>query len=127
MIEQRQFHRVRLTEKCTLTYQDAIYQGELENISLNGAVISCADMVPVPLGAICQLVVYLSGEVNPLRLNVEVMHSNHAMLGMRFVPLDEYGQHRLVNLVEKFTTEPDKLVTELDAIKWHIANYLRAS
>ena len=127
MIEQRQFHRVKLTEKCTLTYQETIYQGELENISLNGAVISCADMVPVPLGAICQLVVYLSGEVNPLRLNVEVMHSNHAMLGMRFVPLDEYGQHRLVNLVEKFTTEPDKLVTELDAIKWHIANYLRAS
>ncbi len=127
MIEQRQFYRVRLTEKCTLTHLDTVYQGELENISLNGAVISCADMVPVPLGAICQLVVYLNGEANPLSLNVEVMHCNHAMLGMRFVPLDEYRQHRLVNLVEKFTTEPDKLVTELDAIKWHIANYLRAS
>ena len=127
MIEQRQFHRVKLTEHCTLNYQDTIYQGELDNISLNGAVISCGGEIPVPLGAICQLVVYLKGEVNPLKLNVEVMHSNHAMLGMRFVPLDEHGQHRLVNLVEKFTMEPDKLVTELDAIKWHIANYLRAS
>ena len=127
MIEQRQFHRVKMTEKCTLTYQGTIYQGELENISLNGAVISIPCDVPIQIGAICLLTVYLKGEVNPLRLNVEVIHSNLAMLGMRFVPLDECGQNRLVHLVEKFTTEPEKLVTELEAIKWHIANYLRAS
>ena len=127
MIEQRQFHRVKLTEKSALVYQDTIYQGELENISLNGAVISIEDGVSIPTGAICLLIVYLKGEVNPLRLNVEVIHNNLAMLGMRFVPLDEYGQNRLVHLVEKFTTEPEKLVTELESIKRHIANYLRAS
>ena len=127
MIEQRQFHRVKLTEKCALAYQDVIYQGELENISLNGAVISIAGEVPIPVGAICLLVVYLNGETNPLRLNVELIHNNLAMFGMRFVPLDEYGQNRLVHLVGKFTTEPEKLVSELDAIKWHIANFLRAS
>ena len=127
MIEQRQFHRVELTEKCDLTHQGTFYPGSLENISLNGAVISFADSVSIPMGAICLLTVYLNGEVDPLRLNAEVIHSNRSMLGMRFVPLDEYGQNCLVHLVEKFTTEPDKLVTELERIKWHIANYLRAS
>jgi hypothetical protein len=127
MIEQRQFHRVKLAERCDLAYQNSNYQGELENISLNGAVVGFAGNVVIPIGAICLLTVYLKGEANPLRLNAEVIHSSLASLGMRFVPLDEYGQNCLVHLVESFTTEPDKLVTEMERIKWHIANYLRAS
>lgn len=127
MIEQRRFHRVKLTEKCTLSYQEAIIQGELENISLNGAVISVANDLSIPMGAICRLTVFLKGERDPLKLNVEVMHSNLAMLGMRFVPLDEYGQNVLVHLVEKFTTDPEKLTSELDTIKWHISKFLQAS
>ena len=127
MIEHRRFHRVKLAEKCALSYQDTIYQGELENISLNGAVVSFADNAAIPMGAICLLTLFLTGEINPLKLNVEVIHSNLDILGMRFVPLDEYGQNRLVHLVQSFTTEPDKLITELEAIKWHIAKYLRAS
>jgi c-di-GMP-binding flagellar brake protein YcgR len=127
MIEQRQFHRVKLTERCDLAYQNTNYQGELENISLNGAVISFAENLSIPMGSICLLTVYLKGEASPLRLNAEVIHSNLASLGMRFVPLDEYGQNCLVHLVESFTTEPEMLVTELARIKWHIANYLRAS
>jgi|GEM_PF-1955893 len=127
MIEQRQFHRVKLTERCTLAYLNTNYQGELENISLNGAVIGFDGNVPIPLGAICLLTVHLKGEASPLRLNAEVIHSSLTSLGMRFVPLDEYGQNCLVHLVESFTTEPDKLATELERIKWHIANYLRAS
>jgi len=127
MIEQRQFHRVKLTERCVLSYQNAAYPGELENISLNGAVISLPDSASIPNGAICLLTVDLKGELSPLKLNVEVIHANRTLLGMRFVPLDEYGQNCLVHLVGKFTSEPDKLSTELDTIRWHIANYLRAS
>jgi hypothetical protein len=127
MIEQRQYHRVALTEKCALVYQDTIYQGELENISLNGAVVTLTESASLPKGVICLLIVYLNGESNPLRLNVEVIHRSLPMLGVRFVPLDEYGQNRLVHLVQKFSTDPDKLETELDSLKWHITNYLRAS
>ena len=127
MIEQRQFHRVKLTEACALSYQDTSYPAELDNISLNGAVITLSDRVVIPNGAICLLTVYLRGEKTPLRLNAEVIHANRAMVGMRFIPLDEYGQNCLVDLVEKFTTEPNKLASELDSIKWHIVNYLRAS
>ena len=116
-----------MAEKCSLAYQDTIYHGELENISLNGAVVAFTDHVAIPMGSIGLLIVYLKGEKSPLKLNVEIIHSNLDMLGMRFVPLDEFGQNRLVHLVQSFTTEPDKLVTELESIKWHIANYLRAS
>jgi len=127
MIEQRRFHRVRMTERCVLAYQGVLYHGELENISLNGAVVGFTDSVPIPLGSIGLLTVYLKGEKNPLKLNVEVIHGNLGMLGMRFVPLDESGQASLVHLVESFTTEPEKLASELESLKWHIANYLRAS
>lgn len=127
MIEQRQFHRVRMTETCSLTYQDCLYHGQLDNISLNGAVVSFTETVSVPVGAICLLSVHLKAEAAPLKLNIEVIHSNGAMVGMRFVPLDEHGQNRLVHLVQRFTTEPEKLASELDALKWHLSNFLRAS
>jgi hypothetical protein len=127
MIEQRQFHRVKMAEKCDLAYQDNKHPGQLENISLNGAIITLTDSVVIPMGAICLLTLHLKGESNPLKLNAEIIHCNHAKVGMRFVPLDEYGQNCLVHLVQSFTTEPDKLATELERIKWHIANYLHAS
>ena len=127
MIEQRQFHRVNLTEQCELTYQDTVHQGQLENISLNGAVASFAGRIPVQPGTLCLLTVYLKGETHPLRLNVEIIHSNLAMVGMRIASLDECGQACLVGLVKSFTSEPDQLAAELERIKWHIANYLRAS
>lgn len=126
MIEKRQFHRIGMTETCSLSHQDKLYEGQLDNISLNGAVASFPDDVELPTGAICLLTIYLKDD-SILKLNVEIIHSNTAMVGMRFVPLDEDGQHRLVNLVEKFTTEPAKLASELEKLKWHIANYLRAS
>ncbi|GFO58457.1 hypothetical protein GMST_07820 [Geomonas silvestris] len=126
MNEQRKFHRVRMTETCSLSYQSTLYHGQLDNISLNGAVVSFTEPVSVPVGAICLLTVYLK-ETAPLRLNIEVIHSNNAMIGMRFVPLDEAGQHQLVDLVQRFSTEPEKLASELDILKWQIANYLRAS
>jgi hypothetical protein len=127
MKEQRKFHRVGMTEKCSLAFQGTLYQGQLDNISLNGAVVSFTDHISIAKGAICLLTVHLSGDLPPLKLNVEVIHSNLDILGMRFVPLDENGQNRLVQLVEKFTTEPAKLASELDDLKWHITNYLRAS
>jgi len=127
MTEKRQFHRVRMTETCSLTYQNDLYHGQLDNISLNGAVVSFTEKVTIPVGTICLLSVFLKGESAPLRLNIEVIHCHDAMIGMRFVPLDQFGQNQLVNLVQRFTTEPEKLVEELDTLKWHIANYLRAS
>jgi hypothetical protein len=127
MIEHRRFHRVGMTETCSLSYQGALFPGQLDNISLNGAVVSFSDGISIPIGAICLLTVYLKGESDPLKLNVEVIHSNLDILGMRFIPLDEYGQNCLVHLVERFTSEPEKLKSELDALKWSVTNYLRAS
>ena len=116
-----------MAEKCTLAYQGTNVSGQLENISLNGAIISVTDSIAIPMGAIGLLTVYLKDGLAPLRLNVEIIHCSAAKLGMRLVPLDEYGQNCLVHLVESFTTEPEKLKTELERIKWHIAHYLRAS
>ena len=125
MREQRQYHRVGMTETCTLTYQNSLFQGQVNNISLNGAVASFGEHLDVPLGSICQLTIHLKDENPPLLLNVEIIHCTDAMVGMRFVPLDEKGQNRLVHLVGRFTSEPHKLAAELETLKWHITNYLR--
>lgn len=125
MIEQRQFQRVKLTQPCALAYQEDVYHGHLENISLNGAVISLDAGATVPVGGIGLLTVYLDEDARPLKLNVEVIHNNSSLLGVKFIPVDEYGQTCLLHLVEKFTCDTEKLISEMEAIREHIANFLR--
>lgn len=113
MIEQRRFHRVRFMAKSELNHNDIIYKGQLENLSLNGALVSFNDGIIVPQGEECTLTVCLEGELIPLRFEVEVIHSSFTMVGMKFVSSGADTKERLYKLMEKLTTEPDKLRDEL--------------
>ncbi|KAF0216288.1 MAG: type IV pilus assembly [Geobacteraceae bacterium] len=113
MIEQRRFHRVRFTAKSELNHNDITYQGQLENISLSGALVSCIDGIIVPQGEECTLTVYLDWENLPLRLVVEIIHASFTMVGMKFVSCDADTKGRLYKLMERVTTEPDRLRNEL--------------
>jgi len=113
MYEKRRFHRIRFMVKSELTHNDIDYLGRLENISLNGALISFSDGVVVPLGEECILTVHLEDEDTPLRLGVEVIHSNFTMIGIKFTATNVETRLRLRKLLERLTTEPDKLSREL--------------
>ena len=122
-MEKRKFHRVQLTAKSMLTHKNVIYRGQLENISLNGALVRFDLGIIVPQGVEYNLAIYLESEDTPLLLNVEVVCSTCAMAGVKFLSYEDDTLIRLHNLLEKISPAPDKLRTELEIIRILFANY----
>jgi c-di-GMP-binding flagellar brake protein YcgR len=106
MVERRKFQRVRLTAKCMLSHHDDIYRGQLENISLNGALVRFERAVIVPVGQY-DLTVYLEGDDTPLQLIVKIVCATNLLTGIRFVSCEADSETRLSQLVEKLTLGPD--------------------
>lgn len=126
MNERRRFHRVGFTAKSELRHLDTIYRGQLKNISLNGALIRFDEGIIVPIGCEYSLSIYLEGEDTPLRLIAEVICATCALAGVKFLYYEPETETRLYRLLERVSTEPDKLKGELKLIRKHIAEYLRA-
>lgn len=124
MIEKRQFHRVRLSAKSELGCHDINFQGHLENISINGALVRFDQDVIVPIGGECVLTIFLEGDSDYLRFHVEVVHATHSLAGMRFVHHEADTLLRLGKLVETATTEPIRLRAEMEKIRGLITDYL---
>lgn len=112
MLEKRLFHRVRFTAASELTHNDITYKGQLENISLNGALLSFSDGVIIPQDEECILMVRLEGENEPLRLLVKVIYSNFTMIGIKFASVDAETRERLYMLMARLSNEPEKLTQE---------------
>ena len=74
--------------------------------------ISFNDGVVIPRDENCSLTVYLEDENTPLRLLIEVIHSNFTMIGIKFTSKDAETQERLHNLIERMTTVQENLVKE---------------
>ncbi len=113
MFEKRRFHRVRFTAAGELIHNGLSYKGQLENISLNGALVSFNDGVVVPQDDDCVLTVFLDRDHKPLRIVVKVIYSNFTMIGVKFAFMDSETRERLNNLVASVSTEPEKLREEL--------------
>ena len=112
MDEKRRFKRVRVSASCSLTYNNITYLGRLENISLNGALISFNDGIVIPKDERCNLKVYLEETDTPLRTEIEVIHSNFTMLGVRFDKNDRVAEEALANLLERLTSGVENPVNE---------------
>lgn len=108
MSGKRRFPRVRFRAKCSLTHNNIIYKGQLENISVNGALVSFSDGIVIPNNERCNLIIYLEGEVPPLRLEIEVIHSNFTMMGIRFATEDYVVKKALDDLVARLTSVGDQ-------------------
>ncbi len=125
MFKRRQFHRVRFVAKSELRQHDTIYQGHLENISLNGALVRLNKDTMVPLDGEYVLTIFPEGEDTPLRLASEIIYANCALVGFKFVSHDTDNRARLYHLLEELTTEPDNLRSELERIRGYFTDYLR--
>ena len=123
-MQQRLFHRVLFTAKSVVTVADVIFKGHIENISLNGAMISFKKDISVKRGDKCFLAIYPEGEDEPIRIIAEVVHTSGNMVGMKFIAIDADTQFRLYDLVEKATTEPERLLSEFDRLKGYLAGYM---
>jgi c-di-GMP-binding flagellar brake protein YcgR len=112
MLEKRRFHRVRFTATSEMIHNNITYKGQLENISLNGALLSFSDGVVVPQDDECILTVFLEGENTPLRMVVQVIYSNFTMIGIKFASIDAETRERLYNLLARLSSDANKLTYE---------------
>lgn len=125
MTESRKFHRIRLSAKSTLSHQDVIYLGNLENFSLNGALVRLKPPIILPQGGGYILTIYIDEEDVPLRLVVEVVSAGHDLAGLKFISCDADTATRLGLLVEQLASESDPLKSDHERIRQHLAEYLR--
>jgi len=121
---QRWFHRVLFTAKSVVTLDDVIFNGHVENISLNGALISFEKDITVNRGDKCFLTIYPEGESQPIRIIAEVVRFLRNMIGIKFVAIDAETQFCLYELVKRVTTEPENMNAESVKLKEYFVNYL---
>jgi hypothetical protein len=126
-MEQRWFHRVLFTAKSEVTFDDVISKGQLENISLNGALVSFKKDITVNRGDKCFLAIYPEGESQPIRIIAEVVRSLRNIVGIKFVAIDAETQRCLYELVKKVTTEPETMNAESDKLKEYFATYFAST
>lgn len=123
--ERRKFPRVRLTAKGILRHRGVDYKGQLENISLCGALVRLEQSIIVSLGGEYVLTIYIDGEETPLLLVVEVVCATPSFAGLKFVSCDAENCARLERLVCSLMSDQGAWEAGRDAIRLHLINYLR--
>ena len=113
MIEKRRFHRIRFTAPSELNHNQVSYKGRLENISLNGALVSFNEGVIVPPDEKCILSFNVQGDEDPFRMVVRVIYCNFTMIGVKFISMDTVTRERLNNLVAALSGEYARISDEL--------------
>ena len=129
MKEMRKFPRIALPHRIELLYRDRCYQGHLENLSVNGALVRLDDRVELPTGQGCMLCIDLAseGEAPPLRLGAETIHGSSALIGLRFTGCDDQTSSSLELLVQLLAAQPDRLNYDLERIRGYLSDYRKTS
>jgi len=127
MIGSRKFPRVRLTAQCVLGYQNVDYKGQLENISISGALVRLEECICPPHSGESTLTIYIEGEVSPLQLNIEVVCTSFTLTGIKFISCDAGTATRLGQLVERLASKADMQETEREKIQVYLSNYVRGA
>jgi hypothetical protein len=122
----RKFPRVSCCAKIDLTFAGRSYQGHLENLSLNGALVNLDGEIGLPPGQPCLLFIHLEeglAPLPPLQLWAETVHGCATLVGMRFQGYDEQVRDKLLHLMKCQASEPTKLKDGLKRIQGYLADY----
>jgi len=125
MIDKRQFHRVKLSSKAILSNNDSIYQGQLQNISITGALVRLEQGSLLSKGSEYGLSITIDGEDAPLQFTVVVVYVTRSIAGIKFVSFEADSGLRLAKMIEKFSTEPDVVMSEQEKIRRLFADYFK--
>jgi len=128
MKEMRKFPRTPLPHRIELLHRDRRYQGHLENLSVNGALVRLDDLVDLSTGQGCTLCIDLASEEDapPLRLGAETIHGSSPLIGLRFTGCDDHAG-TLEQLVQLLAAQPDRLNYDLERIRSYLSDYRKTS
>ena len=113
MSKKRLYGRVSFATDAHLDLEGVQVEGQLLDISLNGALVRLGTPVEVHAGSPCHLVVDLSGSDISLDFNAEAVHFHDDCIGFRFTSSDPESIAHLRRLLELNTGDPEQVEKEL--------------
>ena len=99
MDEKRYFSRINFTAQTKIELNDNVYEGELLDLSLRGALLSFKDQVPMKMKDKCTLIICLHSSDIKLIFEAELTHIHKNNLGFRFLGEDVGTMTHLRNLL----------------------------
>ncbi|MGR3175634.1 MAG: PilZ domain-containing protein [Candidatus Scalindua sp.] len=114
MDEKRNFSRINFTASTQVEFNDNVYEGELLDLSLRGALLSLKDQVPLKLNDRCVIRISLHSSDIKLVFDSELTHINKNNLGFKFLGEDVETMTHLRNLLSLNVGDYDKITDELD-------------
>ena len=74
MDEKRYFSRINFTARTQIEFNDNIYEGDLLDLSLRGALLSFKDQIPIKMNDHCTLKICLHASDIKLIFEAELTH-----------------------------------------------------
>jgi len=108
MIEKRAFPRFRFEARCVLKHDNRSYDGQMVNISLDGAMISFNESTMVPQDEKCSLVIFMDSVDIPEQIEVVAVYSSLSFIGVKFIGFDEITYPQLYGQIEILSKKPEK-------------------
>ena len=113
MDERRKFVRVKFLAAVEVVYFDNVYEAELLDLSLKGALIHPIREIPMGLGNSCDLEIGLAAKDLILKFKAELVHLNGEHFGLKFISLDIDTMTHLRRLLELNVYDHDRITSEL--------------
>jgi hypothetical protein len=98
--EKRRFHRIEFDAPCELHWKDEVWDAEVLDISLKGALLSRPENWTMPLGEPCELIVHLNDHETGIVMAVSLRHVEETRLGFKCEYIDLESASHLKRLVE---------------------------
>jgi len=111
--EHRYFSRINFTVTAKLKFAGLLYDAELLDLSLKGALVQTKEEVPMKKGDTAELKFDLNGPDISMSFNAELVHTHKNNLGFKFNSLDIVTMTHLRRLLELNTGNSALITDEL--------------
>ncbi|MCD6292776.1 MAG: PilZ domain-containing protein [Deltaproteobacteria bacterium] len=113
MNEQRNFSRITFQAHTKIEIKGHSYGGELLDISLNGALVSCSTELPLTLSENILIKVFLPSSSVSMNFSARLVHLDGDHYGFKFSSCDAESMTHLRRLLEFNLEDQNQVVKEL--------------
>ena len=100
MTERRNFQRVPFATEAEINCNEKKFNGDLLDISLQGALIHGHGTIPLEKGNICELLIHLVDSEITMHFDVDLVHREENKFGFKFIGKDTETMIHLRRLLE---------------------------
>ena len=113
-MEERHNMRVPFHVKATVKFKDAIIEGDIENLSMNGLLMKSS--VKIDEESVCRVTVFLSGASSELTLDLsgKVVRSDEKGIAINFIEMDLDSFIHLKNIIAFNQIDTQKIISEFE-------------